>query len=107
MDIKEISNELHNFVKKETIELLELIFKNEDLNNLYPGLSDMKSSIIKKYFNNDINNLVKKNNNKNKIDNNQCIALLRNGKQCSNKKNKTSNYCTRHCKIRKFGEISL
>lgn len=106
MDIKEISNELHNFVKKETIELLELIFLNEELNVLYPGLSDKKINIIDKYFNKN-KDLQKENEKKEKLDKNRCIALLRNKTQCSNKKNKTSNYCTRHSKIRKFGEISL
>ena len=106
MNLSDISNELHNFVKQETIQLLDLIFTNEEINNLYPGLSDKKKDIIEKYFKDKLI-LQKNNKEKKEIDTNRCIALLRNGKQCSNKKNKTSNYCTRHCKIRKFGEISL
>ena len=49
MNLSDISNELHNFVKQETIQLLDLIFTNEEINNLYPGLSD-KKDIIEKYF---------------------------------------------------------
>ena len=107
MDLTDISCELHNFVKKETIELLELIFKNEELNQVYPGLYEKKNNIIEKYFKQEKIKINQCKDTKNKIDKNQCIALLRNKKQCSNKKNKTTNYCTRHSKIRKFGEISL
>ena len=107
MNINDISKELTNYVKEETLQLIHLIFDDSEINKLYPGLSDKKNNIIEKYFKNKLSNDSNKKNNLEKINTNQCIALLRNKKQCSNKKSKNTHYCTRHSKIRKFGEISL
>ena len=108
MNLIEISEQLSNFVRDETIQLIDLIFNDKEINNLYPGISDKKNIIIEKYFKNKLDNKTKTlNNNSENADCNRCHALLKNKKQCSNKKSKNCNYCNRHSKIRKFGEISL
>ena len=107
MNISYISQELTKYIKEETIQLINLIFDDNDINAQNPGLSEKKNDIIEKYFKQNMVENTNKQKDLETINTNQCIALLRNKKQCSNKKSKNSHYCTRHSKIRKFGEISL
>ena len=49
MDINNISQQLTNYVKEETIQLIHLIFDDSEINKLYPDYL-IKNNIIEKYF---------------------------------------------------------